>query len=358
MPDDSGDKSHDPTPHRRQQARDQGQVVQSQDLTSAGLLVGGLLVLMLGGSGLLNFLASLMTQQLGGAAWLSADSDFLMANWSSTTSGLASTLLPILGVMLLLAVALNFMQVGLLFMPAKVAPDLTRLSPLGGLARIFSLTSTVRLGFGILKIAVVAGVAAISLYDRREEILGLTTLELPQIALYAWQISISTALKIGLALVALAALDYGFQRWKHERDLKMSPQELREEMRNLQGDPQVAARRKTVQRQLRANRVSSAVPKADVVITSATHAAIAIQYDPATMDAPLVVAKGAGEAAERIQQMALEHGIPLVEREELAATLYREVDLNRPIPDRLYADVADTLAHAYQLQGKQMPSAA
>ena len=358
MSEEAGEKSQDPTPHRRQQAREEGQVVQSQDLTSAGLLVGGLVVLLLGGHSLINFLAAYLADQLGGSPWLAADPDFLVSHWSTTTGGLAKTLLPILSLMLLLAIVLNFLQIGFLFLPDKVMPDLSRLNPLSGLARLFSLQNVVRLGFGIFKIVVVASVTGVSLYNRRDEILGLTGLELPQIALFTWQICIWTAFKIGIALAVLAVLDYGFQRWKHEQDLKMTPQEMREEMRNLQGDPQVIARRKSVQRQMAMNRVSNAVPKVDVVITNPTELAIAVQYDPETMNAPIVVAKGAGVVAQRIRRLALEHGIPIVERKPLAQALYREVDLNHPIPDQMYAGVAEILAYVYQLKGKKIPGTA
>jgi flagellar biosynthetic protein FlhB len=137
----------------------------------------------------------------------------------------------------------------------------------------------------------------------------------------------------------------------------MSSQEIREEMRNLQGDPQVLARRRAVQRQLTINRIKSAVPKADVIVTNPTELAVAIQYDPDSMAAPIVVAKGAGVLAQRIRRLALEHGIPIVEKKPLAQSLYRDVDIGRPIPDQLYAAVAEVLAYVYRLQGKPVPGA-
>jgi flagellar biosynthesis protein FlhB len=223
------------------------------------------------------------------------------------------------------------------------------------LARLFSMASTMRLAFGIFKIIIICAVAYNVLSKRQNDVLALTGLELPQIALYAWEIVLWTSLKIGLALFILAILDYAYQRWKHENDLKMTPQEVREEMRNQQGDPQVLSRRKSVQRQLAMNRMSTSVPKADVVITNPTELAIAVQYDPETMIAPIVVAKGAGVVAQRIRKLALENGIPIVEKKPLAQALYKEVDLNHPIPDQMYAGVAEVLAYVYQLKGKKMP---
>ena len=163
-----------------------------------------------------------------------------------------------------------------------------------------------------------------------------------------------TRSKIAGALLVLALLDYRYQRCKFEQDLRMTPQEVREEMRNLQGDPQVIARRRAVQRQLVLNRLSQTVPKADVIVTNPTELAVAIQYDASTMNAPVVVAKGAGLLAQRIRRLALENGVPIVERKPLAQALYRDVDINQPVPDTMYAAVAEVLAYVYHLKGKSI----
>ncbi len=136
----------------------------------------------------------------------------------------------------------------------------------------------------------------------------------------------------------------------------MTRQEVQDEMKNLQGDPQIIARRKAVQRQMALNRMGDKVPQADVVVTNPTELAVAIQYDPEKMKAPIVVAKGAGMLAQRIRRLALEHNIPIVERKPLAQLLYKEVDLNHPVPDESYAAVAEVLAYVYQLKGKTLPT--
>jgi flagellar biosynthesis protein FlhB len=358
MPEQSGDKSQEPTPHRRQQAREQGQVARSQDLGSASLLLAGLLILLMMGPQLVEFFGIYATKQLGSDAWLSADSDFAVSQWTFIVSMLAKYLLPILGLVMLAGIGSNLMQVGFLFLPEKVAFDLTRIDPLKGLGRIFSLANGVHLLFGIFKIAIIAGVAYVSLSGQRDKILGLSGIGVAEIAIQMLQILLWTSLKIAGALVLLALLDYGFQWWKHEKDLKMTPQEIREELKNLEGNPQVVARRKQVQRQLALNRISAAVPKADVIITNPTELAVAVQYNAETMAAPIVVAKGAGVVAQRIRSLALKHGIPVVEKKPLAQALYREVDINHPIPQDKYAAVAEVLAYVYQLKGKTIPSAA
>ncbi len=352
MPEQNGDKTQEPTPHRRQEAREHGQVARSQDLGSAVLLLASLLVLLMLGERLTEFLGEYSKSQLGGEAWLSADLDFAVNQWTATILLLAKFLLPIFGLVMLAGVAANLMQVGFLFLPEKVMPDITRLDPLKGLGRMFSLSNGVHLLFGIFKIAVIVTVAYVSLWNQRNNILGLSALSIPEIALFICQILLWTALKIAGALVLLALLDYGFQWWKHEQDLRMTPQEIREELKNLEGNPQIIARRRQVQRQLAMNRISAAVPKADVVITNPTELAVAIQYESETMAAPIVVAKGAGVVAQRIRYLALEHNIPVVEKKPLAQALYREVEINHPIPQDKYAAVAEVLAYVYQLKGK------
>jgi flagellar biosynthesis protein FlhB len=356
MAEGTNDKSQDATPHRRQQAREEGQVAQSPDLASAALLIIGLAILLMMGGEVVNFVGLLAREQLGGEAWINADQDFIVHQSLVTLIELAKVFAPVLGLLLLAGILVHVLQTGPMWVPEKLSLDLGRLSPLKGFQRIFSLSSAVRLVMGLFKVLIVSMVAFWSLYHRREEILGVSSMDLPQIATFIVDITIWTSIKIGMALLVLAGLDFMYQRWKHEQDLRMTPQEVREEMKNLQGDPQVAARRRQVQRQLALHRISSAVPKADVVITNPTELAVAIQYDAKTMNAPIVVAKGAGEVAARIRRLALENGVPVLERKPLAQALYKDVDINRPIPDKLYAAVAELLAYVYQLKGKPLPS--
>jgi len=357
MAEDSGDKSIDPTPHRRQQARAAGQVARSQDLSSAGLLLGGLVILIFTGGALLEFLVGFLSSYLGGKPWMDAinsgtptDVDLVTTQWNVLIRGLAKVLLPVLGLVTLLAIGLNLIQTGILFLPGKLMPDASRINPLAGLGRMVSLSSAMRLAFGVFKIGIVGTVAFASIYDRRHELIGLAGFDLPQIARFAWEVCMWTSVKIGVALGILAVVDYGYQRWKHEQDLKMTPQEMREEMRNLQGDPQVTARRRTMQRQMAAGWLDSAIPKADVIIATSADLTVALRYDIARMSAPVVVAKGNGEIARRIRSLAAEHRVPIVERKQLAQSLFKTVDVNQPIPDGLYTELAEVLAYVYQLK--------
>ncbi len=355
MAEQFGEKTHDATPHRRQKAREEGQVARSQDLSSALMLLGATLTLMYLGGNLAGYFHQLTTHQLGGEPWLQTDISSFTASWNTTLFHLAGAILPIFGLMLLAGVVVHLGQVGILFVPGKLAPDFDRVNPLSGARRLFSMSSAVRLGLGIFKIAVVVGVAAVCVQQHYPTILSLSSRAVPEIAAIVVNILLDTCLKIGLALLVLALVDYGFQRWKYEQDLRMTNQEIREEMKMLQGDPQLIAHRRQVQRQLVLNRLQNSVPTADFVVTNPTELAIAIKYDPQTMAAPVVVAKGAGLLAQRIRRLALDHGIPIVERKPLARVLYQQVDVNQPIPAEQYTAVAEVLRYVYQLQGKTLP---
>lgn len=355
MAEQQGDRTEDATPHRRREAREQGQVAKSQDLSSAALLLGALGILWFLGHGMAGRVHSIFEMYLGGEPWLRADQMFVRNQTYGLVEEIARMMLPFLGLMFVIGVLSNLMQVGFLFLPNRLAPDISRINPIAGFARLFSIAGFARLGFGMFKIIVVAAVAFISLYWRKQEVLGMASLDLLQIGAFMCELLLWTSIKIAIALLILALADYAFQRWKHEQDLKMSHQEIREEMKNLQGDPQIIARRRAVQRQLVLNRLGDAVPKADVIVTNPTELAIAIQYDFDTMAAPVVVAKGAGLIAQRIRQIALEHGIPIVERKPLARALYKDIDVGAPVPNEQYAAVAEVLAYVYQLKGKPLP---
>jgi flagellar biosynthetic protein FlhB len=356
MAEHAGEKSFEATPHRRQEAREKGQVAFSQDLGSAAMLMLGVLLLIMFGRALIEFCAQLMRRHLSEVADLGTTQQTLQNEWFRIAVSLSAVLLPILGLMMLGGILSSVLQIGFLWLPERLALDISRINPASGLRRIFSLSGTARLGFGLVKVVVVTGVAVAVLWMRWDEVLRATGLDTPQYAQFLVSISMSTMLWIGAALLALAILDYGLARWKYEQDLRMTHQEVREEMKNVQGDPQIVARRRAIQRQLVLNRISTSVPKADVVVTNPTELAVAIQYDPQEMAAPVVVAKGAGVLAQRIRRLALENNIPVVERKPLAQLLYREVDINKPIPTESYAAVAEVLAYVYQLQGKKLPT--
>lgn len=358
MADSSGDKKHSATDKRRRQAREEGQIVKSQDLTSALMLLAGLGCLWTFGPPACEHLASAMAESLS-TPRLEPLTISDAANWLVQNSGrLAIAIVPILIAMMAAGILANVTQTGLLLTTAKIMPKMSNISPLSGAKRIMSLQGLMRLAFGMFKVAIIGVVAYAALRHYSSSILHMTGLGVGQIASTMFGALIGTCVWIGAALFILAILEYSFQKWKHEQDLMMSDQEVRDEMKESEGDPQVAARRRQVQRQMMMQRAESEVPGADVVVSNPTELAIAIKYDPYTMEAPTVVAKGAGVIAQKIRRVALENGIPVVERKPLAQVLYKTVEVGDIIPADQYQAVAEVLRYVYQLQGKEIPQAA
>jgi flagellar biosynthetic protein FlhB len=358
MADSSGDKKHLPTDRRKRQAREEGQVVKSQDLTSAALLLAALAALWTLGGPAAEQLASAIVDSFTKPRVAPLNINDAV-NWLLTSGArLAMAAAPMLLAMLVAGILANLVQTGFIFSTNKITPKLSHISPLAGAKRMLSLRGVSRLGFGMFKVAIIAAVAYTALNYYSAAILNLAALSIPQVATTLFNCLMGTCVWIGGALFVLAILEYAFQRWKHQQDLMMSDQEIRDEMKETEGDPQVAARRRQVQRQLTMQRVDTEVPKADVVVSNPTELAIAIQYDPLTMPAPIVLAKGAGMLAQKIRRIALENGIPVVERKPLAQVLYKTVDVGDVVPPEQYQAIAEVLRYVYQLQGKEIPKAA
>ncbi|MEO0529718.1 MAG: flagellar biosynthesis protein FlhB [Planctomycetota bacterium] len=357
MAEQSGEKTFDATPYRRQQAREKGQVPYSQDLGSAILLLVGTGLMWWLGRGMSDSIQRVSRRLLTETADLVVDPASCTAMLSTVGVEIGMALLPLLGLLLLAAVMTSVGQVGFLFVPSRLAPDASRINPIKGFGRLFSSQSAAKLGFGLFKVLVVAVSSVAAIVGRIGAITEAARLGTPQLASLVVDTAFAAVFAAAFALLVLALADLAFQRWKHEQDLKMTAQEMKEEMKNLQGDPEVAARRRQVQRQMAQARIGSAVPKADVVVTNPTELAVALQYDPDTMAAPVVLAKGAGLLAQQIRRLALENNVPIVERKPLAQLLYKEVDINHPVPADSYAAVAEVLAYVYQLKGKKPPRA-
>lgn len=356
MAESAGEKKHDASPYRRQKAKEQGQVAKSQDLGSALVLLIAVALLWSYGPDVLGTLAEIMRG--------SFTQDRYWDLSERSASGLVAmcinrclwALLPIMFGVCGIALINSWFQIGILFLPEKLTFDFKRVNPLSGFKRLFELPNFARLGFGLWKIGLVTLVIITGLWGQWDIILGAHSLTAGEIGALVWNTTLDMCMRTALVLLLLAVFDYGFQWWKLEQDLKMTDEEVREEMKMMNGDPQVAARRRQVQRQLAMARMSSTIPDADVVITNPTELAIAIKFDAEKMPAPIVLAKGAGHVAARIRKLALENGIPVVERKPLAQALFKNVEVGQIVPVEQYAAVAEVLRYVYQLQGKKLPT--
>lgn len=355
MADSDGDKQYEATEQRRRKARESGQVPRSQDLTSAVLLLAGLLGLLYLGEDSSQRMGRLFRHFLGTTPELQITREVVFTQWTSIVGEVTLLVFPLLALLAVVSMGINLGQTGWLWLPDKVAPDISHVDPLQNAQRIFSTQSLMRLLFGLFKIAIVSGIAAWSLWGERFRLLALTDLDAVQLTGYLASITLWTSIKVAVALVVLALFEYGYQYIKFENDLMMTHQEMREEVKEQMGDPQIINRRKKIQQELAKGRLKNTVPKSTVVVTNPTELAIAIQYEFETMAAPVVLAKGAGVLAQQIRRLALENSVPIVERKELARLLYASADVGKPIPIEQYAAVAEVMRFVYQLQGKPLP---
>jgi len=345
-------RTEQPTRKRLDDARKRGQVARSREIDTAFALLAAFAVFRFGGRALWHSLEALLVDSF---AILDRDDvltmDLTAAMGADLILRALSILLPLLIAVLTVGLVGGFVQTGFVFSAQAVKPQFSRMNPIKGAQRVFvSKQTVVQLAKSLGKVAIVGGVAGFTLWQRLDEVegLGLRWGLLPSLGTTV-DIAFSIMLRSALALLAIAAADYVFQRYDWMSQLKMSRQEVKDEMRQTDGDPQIRARIAQLRRSFMA-RVLSAVPKADVILTNPTHYAVALKYDPTADQAPKVIAKGERLMALRIREVAAEHGIPIVENPPLTRAIYRAVPINQEITPDLYEAVAEILAFVYRLR--------
>jgi len=349
---DFGERTEQATPRKRQEVRERGQVARSADLATACVLMGIFISFWLFGDIIYSNMQHLNRSVLGNIS-VSFTRDEL---WYYALVGLLmcmKIMLPIVLVAFVLAFLANVIQVGWVFSLQPLTPDLNRINPISGFKRIFSLRSLVRLAMSITKIAVIGTVLVATIWSQIGVLFGLFQNSINQVFFTACRIVWLMGLQASLALLVLAILDYLYQRWQFEREIRMTKQELKDELKKMEGDPKIKERRRMLQRQLSLQRMMAAVPTADVVVTNPTEIAVALEYKESSMEAPTVVAKGKELVAERIRLIAKENGVPVVEKKPLAQALYKMCEVGDTVPPDLFQAVAELLAYVYELSGKK-----
>ncbi|MBI2875379.1 MAG: flagellar biosynthesis protein FlhB [Candidatus Tectomicrobia bacterium] len=356
MPDDWQERTEPASQKRREEARKRGQVAKSRDVSSVLLLLSSVLCL--------YFLGGTLRDRM----MLSWQRIFSQAgNWEINPENTQAFFLTIMGdffymvgplliLLPLTACGAHFLQGGLVFSWEAAAPNFSKLDPWKGFKNLFSLRSAMEMVKGLLKLALVGWAIYLALKKEFTPMMGLMELEPEQIGSQLVRLSYRLFWIIFWPFLGLAALDYGFQLWSFEKSLRMTPQEIKQEIKEREGDPQIKSRIRSIQREMARRRMMAAVPQAQVVITNPTRLAVALEYQSTKMSAPRVVAKGSGYLAQRIREIAQEHQVPLVENRPLAQALYREVEVGQLIPVELYKAAAEVLAYVYRLSGPR-PSA-
>jgi len=345
------EKTEAPTEKKRRESREEGQVAFSKELSSAALLAGIVLTLVATSPLILDSFRELMTRifrQMVFADELSINSVYALTGEILTT--LLPAFTPFIAVIVFVAIFASVIQVGVQITFKAISPKFSKLSPLTGIKRLFSSQSLAEFLKSMAKMIIVGFVGYLTYMDKISELNGLSVSTPEAILKYNFTVVAEIAGKIVLALVAIAIFDYFYQRWHHEQQMMMTKQEVKEETKQTEGDPQLKARIRQIQREMSNARMMQEVPKADALIVNPTHFSVAVLYDRDVMAAPEVTAKGADHMALRMRTIARENNDPILERPELARDLYANVEIGEDIPERFYKAIAEILAFVYRLR--------
>ncbi len=357
--DQDQDKTEDPTPKKRQEAREEGNVAKSQDLAAVGVLAGAMTLLYLTGNTMWSQLVGTARQSLGPSATGLPTVESVRLACAGALEATTRAMWPLLAGIFVIGVFACLLQTGPLLSTKKLVPNPKTLDPIKGFSKLFFAAKTyVGFGMNLLKLIAVAAVAWWAANASLPDALALQRLEAEEIPAAAGTIVITVSAKVVAVLLLLAILDFMYQRYNHEKELRMTKQQVKDEMKKMEGDPHIKARRRQLARQQSMQRINNDVPNADVVVTNPTHFAVALKYDRDGEAAPRVVAKGTDLIALRIRDVASSNGVAVVERPPLARALFASVEVGREIPEDFYSAVAEILAYVYRLERELAASGA
>lgn len=344
-----GEKTEAPSAKRRTDFRKKGQVAQSKEVQNAALFTLLLLFWIFYmpdfWRGLLNLISILLknTSNFDG----SSESTHMLLIF--IVKEMALLLLPLFVLVMIVGFFSSVFQIGWLFTTQPLAPDLSKLNIISGLGKLFSLRSIVDLLKSVFKVILIAWVAYATVISHFEEALILVDTSPGAAILYIARIASLILAKVCGVLILIAAVDFLYSKYEMEEKMKMTKQEVKEEFKDMEGDPYIKSQIRRIQQEMAKKRMMADVPDADVIITNPTHLAVAIKYDSQSMDSPVVIAKGADHVAMRIREIAAENEIPLIENPPVARLLHK-IDLGAAIPEELFKAVAEILAHVYSLK--------
>lgn len=343
------EKTEQATPKRIDKAREDGDVPRSKELATVSVLLTMLLAIWMTGGHLARTMKTNMASGLTLSRDLVYEPNLLLVNIADRIGELIIALLPLAGLVILVAIASPVLLGGWLFSSKALMPKFNKLNPLSGIKRMFSKNAAMELFKAIAKATLVGTVAYFVVSSEIEEVLTLPLQPLHDSIQQVTKLILLTMIAIASALVLIAAVDVPYQLWSYAEKLRMTKQEVRQEHKELEGSPEVKARIRRQQREMARRRMMAEIPNADVVVTNPTHYAVAIKYQSDRMRAPVVVAKGADAIALKIREIAAEHQVSVLESPKLARALFAHTELGDAIPEALYSAVAEVLAYVYQM---------
>ena len=351
-----GDKTETATGKRRDDARKEGQICISRDMSQAVLLLIGLVMMRFWLPYMMDQMRVVLITVFENCAKVELSSENIGAHVAWCMLMIAWIALPFMIALAVIAYLVTLAQVGPLVREMKF--DLNRLNPLTAAKRMFSSQIWVKLAMDLVKLAIICVIVRNAYVRFFPEAMSLMGTDVQSIVIFLGEASYWIALRVFFYMFLLSLADFAYQKWKYEEDLKMTKQEVKEEMKSQEGDPEIKQKIRSVQLQMARKRMFAAVPKADVVITNPIHYAVAVQYDLENMAAPTVTAKGARKIAQKIKELAREHNVPIVENRPLAQALFKDVEIGQAVPEKLFKAVADVLAFVYKLNKAKMASVA
>jgi flagellar biosynthetic protein FlhB len=349
----AAERTEQPTPRRLEKARAKGQVPQSEELTSIVTILVLVAAIALLRSNLMQWMQAEVRDGMSCRSSVFADTQTFLDFVNTKVLSVLLVMTPILAAITVASVAASIGVGGLNFAPGAIEFKFDQLNPVAGFGRLVNGRSLVRLVTSILKLILVALIAWHYLWDKVPVLASLRWAWSSQMLAAIAQIILGLMIRIGIAILVVGLADVFYQKWKYTHDLKMTRQEVKQERKESEGSPEVKGRIRSIQYATAARRMLQEVPKATVVLVNPTHVAVALRYEAKAMDAPVMLAKGADELAERIREIARAYGVPIVSRPELARTIYATVKPGQPIPENLYVAVAEVLALIYRLRHKK-----
>lgn len=349
----AGDKTEKATPKKRQDARKKGQVVKSQDISAAFLLLTIFLLLYFWAPSMLESLFSFFHQSIEKNMLIDTlNQDTVMEIYSQSLLEMGKIALPILLAAMVIGVASNFFQFGFLFTTEQLKFDLKKIDPIKGIKKIISLRAIINLIKSLLKVTFIGTVTALIIWMNFEDVLSLALHNPWEILTIVASLTGIMGIAASLILILIGVLDYVYEKYEYEKQLKMSKQDIKDEYKNAEGDPKIKSKIKQRQREMAMRRMMQEVPNADVVITNPTHYAIVLKYDENDMEAPKVVAKGTDFVAQKIKLIAKENNVVMVENRPLARAMYDKVEIGDFVPEEFFKAVAEILAYVYRIKRK------
>jgi flagellar biosynthetic protein FlhB len=348
-------KTEEPTQRRIEQAREKGQVAKSQEVNHWFMILAFALVVAVFAGSLTGGITTALYQFIEQPHAIRLDGGQLRQVLLETLADLGLAVLLPMAVVLLAALMTGFAQNGLVLSTESLVPKLEKISPMKGLKRLASSRSLVDFVKGVLKISIVGAVIIILLWPDFAVIANASTLGMKQFLILLQDTAARVLIGVLAIMTIIAGLDFLYQKQQHLKQLRMSKQEVKEEFKQTEGDPMIKARLRQIRMERARKRMMAAVPEADVVITNPTHYAVALKYDMEAMDAPVLVAKGADLVAQRMREVADEHGIPIVRNPPLSRALYDGVELDQAVPPEHYKAVAEVIGYVMRLSGRMPP---